>query len=251
MLEGDYFQEGSAQNAQLEVALTTLRVIRKIMMAGGAETAGSFGEAGGTATLVWYLECLAGMDDPLPQLALEGIRSILAAIALGQGDDPEAYLDIDETLNLMEQEAAASGPKKKSWFGRKTANADTESELGPLEKPEGPRGYEVISLDADGMAAMMDSVLKLMEFESLQKHLRFMRAALGYVAYLAAENVPGATNRLLEQAEAIGAVLRLAFEELGMNPELVLLVWKTLCCRIAFCTFVFRFSFRQLTFSAV
>lgn len=228
VLEGAYFQETDTQSAQLEVALTTLRVIRRVMIAGGAETAGVLGETGGTATLVWYLESLAAMEDPLVQLALEGIRAILAALALGQGDDPDQYMTIEDTLDMLE--TGSTTPKKKSWFGRKQAPGESEADVDVLQKPEGPRGYEVISLDVAGLASVTDSVLRLMQVEALQKHLRFMRTALGWMAYLAAENVPGATKLLIEHAEQIGAILRLAFEELGMSPELVLLTMNVFGC---------------------
>lgn len=102
VLEGGYFKEEDTQQTQFEASLTSLRVIRRIITLAGAEVAATFSQIGGTACLVWYLESVAAIPDPLPLLALEAIRTVLGCLAIGQGDDADQYLSLDDQIDAME-----------------------------------------------------------------------------------------------------------------------------------------------------
>lgn len=120
VLEGAYFKEDDTQQSQFEISITTLRVIRRIVQMGGAEVAAMFSQIGGTSTLVWYLETVASTDDPLPLLALEAIRTLVGCLAIGQGDDPEQYVPLDDQLDAMEIGKKKGGGlfgRKKGTFG--------------------------------------------------------------------------------------------------------------------------------------
>lgn len=218
VLEGGYLKEEDTQQTQFEVSLASLRVLRRVITLGGAEVAASFSQIGGTACLVWYLESVAATEDPLPLLALEAVRTIVGALAVGEGDDPEQYLSVDDQLDAME-----AGKKKAGGglFGKKKGPDEV---LPPLVKPETPRGYEVIGMDANDIGSVVRSLITLCQTQSLNRNLRFMRCALGFFSYIAAENIPGAETVLFDNSTGLADLLTKTFEEIGASREVVILV---------------------------
>lgn len=216
VLEGKYFLEEESAT-QFESSLTALRIVRRMMLTGGAEAVGTFGQQGGDATVVWYLESLAANEDPLPQLALESVRGVVGILSMGQGDDPAGYISIDEMIDTMD----VVEKKKGGWFGRK--EKEEREVLPPLERPTTPRGHEVIGLDAAAMQSLATSILRLCQSESLHRSVRFTRCAMGFLAYGAAEQIPGADTIVLDNADSVSKFLKAVYEELGANLELTVL----------------------------
>lgn len=95
-----------------------------------------------------------------------------------------------------------------------------------MERPQTPRGYEVIGLRSDNIQSIVRSLFTLAAVEGLSRNARFMKCVLIYISYVAAENIPGAEMILFENKVNLGGIINKSFEEMGASRELVIMVCK-------------------------
>lgn len=96
--------------------------------------------------------------------------------------------------------------------------------MAPLVRPTTPRGHEVSGLSTENIRSIVRSTLTLAKSENLGRNVRFMRCALGFLMYVAAEDIPGADTVLFENSAGLSDIINNTFEEIGASRDLLMIV---------------------------